>query len=54
MTAILTATSDESLLGVDDGGSVVVHGRHAPDEEEALGEPVERHPASDEVWEGAG
>lgn len=36
-------------LGVDDGSSIVVHGGHAPDHEQALAQPVKGDPASDEV-----
>jgi len=38
-------------LGVDDGSSIVLHGGHAPDHEQALAEPVERNPSSNEVSE---
>ena len=33
----------ETLLGVDDIGSIGFNRGHAPDQEEAFGEPVERH-----------
>jgi len=36
-------------LGVDDGSPVVLHGGHAPDHEQALAEPVEGDPPSNEV-----
>jgi hypothetical protein len=37
------------LPGVDDLRSVVLHGRHAPDHEEALGEPVEGNPPNQDI-----
>jgi len=41
----------QNYLGVDDSGAVVVDGSHAPDHEQALAQPVEGNPASNEVSE---
>jgi len=41
----------EDYLGVDDSRAVVVDGGHAPDHEQALAEPIEGNPASNEVSE---
>ncbi len=46
----LTKTNEsETVPGVDDLRSVVLHGRHAPDHEEALGEPVEGNPPNQDI-----
>jgi len=38
-------------LGIDDISAIGFDWSHAPDKEKAFGEPVERHPAGDEIGE---
>ena len=49
MAPHLLIMDDSPSPGIDDLRSVVLHGGHAPDHEEALHQPVEGHPANQDI-----
>ena len=47
--AVVLPEQGQDDARVDDLGAVALEGRHAPDQEEHLAQPVEGNPAGDEV-----